>query len=230
MNGWIILGAVLLVLFLVCQIRVGGQAEYSDKGFVVWVRISSFQMQVFPLKKKDKTAKKKKPKKVKRGKSETKSSGTASPETGGKAGKKDEKRDVPLTEKIGGALDYAQNLLPIGLEAISHLFQKIQMDTLKLELTIGAADPADAAMAYGQASAALGALWYPLTQAFHVRDGSAQVRVDFEAQTMTVYGIATLTIKIGQILWLGVYFGLRALRKFLAVRKSQKSKETGKAV
>lgn len=215
MNGWMILGIIVLILFLLCQIRIGGQAEYSDKGFEAWIRIASFKIQVFPLKKKDKAAKKKKPPKEKKKKKKAETA---------------ESESKSITEKVGGALDYAQNLLPIGLDAVKHLYSKIQMDKLELELIVGSADPADAAMAYGQASAALGALWYPLTQAFHVKDGNARVRVDFEAKSMTVYGLAALTIKIGQILWLGIYFGVKALRAFLAVRKRQKTKQSGKAV
>ena len=212
MNGWMILGIIVLIFFLLCQIRVGGQAEYSDKGFEAWVKIAVFKIQVFPLKKKDKTVKKK----------------------NGKAKKKKAKTEASenksIGEKVGGALDYAQSLLPIVLEAVKHLYSKIQMDELELELILGAEDPADAAMSYGRASAALGALWYPLTQAFHVKDGNARVRVDFEKTSMTVYGLAKLTIKIGQLLWLGIYFGVKALRAFLAVRKRQKEEQSGKVV
>ena len=197
---------VLAVLFLIGQIRVGGLAEYSAEGFLAWVRLGKLHIKVFPMKKKDKPAKKRveKPSEEKSGKPEA---------------------EVPLSEKAGGALDYAQTLLPVALDAVGSMYSKIRMDTLELELTVGAADPADAAMRYGQASAALGALWEPLTRAFHVKDGRARVRVDFEAGEMTVYGLASLSIKIGQILWLGVYFGCKALWGFLAVRGRQKQKQ-----
>lgn len=252
-----ILAAVVLVLFLIGQIRVGAQAEYSGEGPRAWVKVGCLKIQVFPLKKKDKpTKKKKKTKKVKKNEPQKTASkakkaaaeplspeGTAvqgqtvrsaplnqegkpqpdsqtAPE--GKGEPKAESKVKGIVEKVGGALDYAQHLLPIALEAVGSLYQKIQMDTLELELIVGAPDPADAAMRYGQASAALGALWYPLTQAFHVKDGNARVRMDFDSREMTVYAAATLTLKIGQIVWLALYFGIRALRAFLAVRKRQK--------
>ena len=199
---------VLAVLFLIGQIRVGGLAEYSAQGFRAWVRAGALKIRVFPLNKKDKPARKKEKK--------------AQPPK-----KKEEAPPPPkpLAEKAGGALDYARALLPVALDAVGTMYGKLRMDTLELELTVGAADPADAAMRYGQASAALGALWEPLTRAFHVKDGRARVRVDFEAGEMTVYGLASLSIKIGQILWLGVYFGCKALRGFLAVRGRQKQKQ-----
>ena len=199
---------VLAVLFLIGQIRVGGLAEYSAQGFRAWVRAGALKIQVFPLNKKDKPARKKEKK--------------------AKPPKKKEEAPPPpkpLAEKAGGALDYARALLPVALDAVGTMYGKLRMDTLELELTVGAADPADAAMRYGQASAALGALWEPLTRAFHVKDGRARVRVDFEAGEMTVYGLASLSIKIGQILWLSVYFGCKALRGFLAVRGRQKQKQ-----
>ena len=199
---------VLAALFLVGQIRVGGLAEYSAEGFRAWVRAGALKIRVFPLNKKDKPARKKE----KRAKPPKKKEEVPPP-------------PKPLAEKAGGALDYARALLPVALDAVGTMYGKLRMDTLELELTVGAADPADAAMRYGQASAALGALWEPLTRAFHVKDGRARVRVDFEAGEMTVYGLASLSIKIGQILWLSVYFGCKALRGFLAVRRRQKQKQ-----
>lgn len=199
---------VLAVLFFIGQIRVGGLAEYSAQGFRAWVRAGALKIQVFPLNKKDKPARKKE----KKAKSPKKKEEAPPP-------------PKPLAEKAGGALDYARALLPVALDAVGTMYGKLRMDTLELELTVGAADPADAAMRYGQASAALGTLWEPLTRAFHVKDGRARVRVDFEAGEMTVYGLASLSIKIGQILWLGVYFGCKALWGFLAVRGRQKQKQ-----
>lgn len=197
---------VLAVLVLMGQIRVGALAEYSTDGFLAWVRLGKLHIKVFPMKKKDKPAQKQTEKPQKKKTEKT-------------------KEEPPLSEKAGGALDYVRTLLPVALDAVGSMYSKIQMDTLELEMTVGAADPADAAMRYGQASAALGALWEPLTRAFHVKDGHARVRVDFDAEGMTVYGRASLSIKIGQILWLGLYYGCKALQGFLTVRRRPKQKQ-----
>ena len=87
------------------------------------------------------------------------------------------------------ALDYAQSLLPIALEAAGQFYHKLRVDTLRLELTVGSHDPGDAALAYGRAAAAMGALWDPLVRAFHVE--------------------ASLSLKLGQVLRLALYFGGR---------------------
>ena len=95
---------------------------------------------------------------------------------------------------------------------------------MRLEVTAGAPDPADAAMIYGRTNAALGAAWQPLTTAFHVKDGRASVRIDFNSDRTTVYGITALSIKVGQALWLGLYFGAKALRQIILLRGEQNKK------
>lgn len=205
MKALTILFAVLLIIVLLGQIRVGVRANYSQEGIGVWVRFGAFKLQILPVRKKEqkKTENKKKEKPAKK-----------------TAKKPQEEKNLP--ERIGGALEYAQALLPVLLDAVKSFYRKLQVDTLLLELTAGSSDPADTAMLYGQANAALGAIWHPLTQALHVKDGTARVNLDFDAPAMTLYADASLSLKIGQVFYFGIYFGLRALKRFLAVRKHQK--------
>lgn len=201
-----ILAAVVLVLFLIGQVRVGGRAEFSAEGFFLWVRLGRFRIKILPMKPKEekpkKPKKKKKPQKPKK-----------------------EKPPTPLPEKIGGALEYAKELLPVALEAAGGMLRGLRVDTLELELTAGAPDPADAAMRYGQANGALGALWQPLTRAFKVKDGSARVKLDFDAPGMTVYGAACLSIRIGTVVRIVLRCGFKALFRALAARKRLKTKQ-----
>lgn len=210
MRALYILAAVLLALFLIGQIRLGGGAEYRAEGFFAWVRLGLFRIQVFPWKGSKKEKKPPKPKKE----PAQKPAKEAPPPV-----------EQPLGQRVGGALDYARRLLPIALEAAGQFKRKLQVDKLYLELTVGGDDPGDAALRYGQANAALGALWYPLTGAFRVKDGNARVRLDFDARETTIYGQAALSFKVGQMAWLGLYFGLRSLWAFLSVRKRHKSEE-----
>ena len=213
MSASVILLCVLIVLFLIGQIRVGCKAAYDQNGVQVWVRLAAFHIQILPLKK---TNAERKPKKGKNPKAK-------------KAGKP--KEPVPMKEKIGGALGYLQALLPVILDAVKYFTKKLQIDVLHLRLIAGSSDPADAASVYGKANAVLGALWYPLTNAFDVKDGYAKVNLDFDSQQMTVCATAALSLKIGQILWFALYFGFRALTGFLRERKRQKNeKKLRKAV
>lgn len=206
MKALYILVVIVLVLFLIGQVRVGGQAEFNAEGFFLWVRLGKIRIKILPAKpkeeKEEKPKKKKKPKKPKK-----------------------EKEPTPLPEKIGGALEYAKELLPVALEAAGGLLRGLRVDTLRLELTAGSPDPADAAMVYGQANAALGALWVPLIKVFKVKDGSARVKLDFDAPGMTVYGAAGLSIKIGTVVRIALWAGFKALFGALAARKRLKQKE-----
>lgn len=208
MKAVAILAAVILVLLLIGQVRVGGRAEFNAEGFFLWIRLGRFRIKILPAKPREEQ----KPKKPKRQKKE--------PEKPRK-----ERPPTPLPEKLGGALTYAQELLPVGLEAARGMWRGLRVDVLEVELTAGSPDPADAAMLYGQANAALGALWYPLTKAFHVKDGSARVKLDFDAPGMTVYGTAALSIKIGTAVRVGLRAGVRALSGLLAARKRLKTKQ-----
>ena len=203
-----ILAVIILILFLIGQVRVGGWAEFNAQGFFLWVRLGRFHIKILPMApKEEKPPKPQKPKKKKDPKKPKK-----------------EKPPTTLPEKLGGALEYAQALLPVGLEAARGLWYGLRVDTLELELTAGGSDPADAAMLYGQANAALGALWRPLTKAFHVKDGAARVRLDFEAPGTTVYGQAALSVKIGTVVWIGLRAGAAALLGILAANKRLKLK------
>lgn len=217
MRALYILAAVVLFLFLIGQVRVGGRAEFSADGFFLWIRLGMFHIRLIPAKPKEK--KPKKPKKPKKAEPSEELGKEETPET-----PKSEKSPTPLSEKVGGALEYAQALLPVALEAAKGVWRGLRVDTLELELTAGSPDPADAAMLYGQANAALGALWHPLTKAFHVKDGRAGVKLDFNAAGMTVYGTAALSIKIGTAVLVGLRAGWKALFGALAARKRIKMK------
>lgn len=204
MRGLLILVILLAVFWLLGQIRLGVGAEYRAEGLWVWLRAAAWKIQVYPLKKK-KAKKQSRP-----------------PETP-KA--KEEPAKPDLAEQAGGALEYIQALLPILLEAAGQVRRKIRVDKLRLKVTVGAEDPADAALRYGRVNGALGALWGTLNEAFDLRDGRASAVVDFDAQTITVYALASLSLKVGQMVWLGLYFGCRALRAFLRVRGRRKQEQ-----
>ena len=208
MKALFVLAVLVLILLLLGQVRVGGRAEFNEKGFFLWIRLGRFKLKILPAgPKEEKIGKPKKPKKEKEPKKPKK-----------------EKPPTPLPEKIGGALEYAQALLPVALEAAKGMWRGLRVDVLELELTAGGSDPADAAMLYGQANAALGALWHPLTRAFHVKDGTARVKLDFDAPGTTLYGQAALSIKIGTLVWIGLGAGWKALFGVLAARKRLKRK------
>lgn len=205
MTALYVLAGIVLACFLLGQIRVGVRVRYDRDGPAVFARLGAVRLKVFPLPKKERKPKKKKAEKEKK--------------------PKKEKPPVPLPEKIGGALSYTKALLPVVLELAEKFLRGIRIDTLYLELTAGSPDPADAVMLYGQAQAALGALWYPLTQALDVKDGHAWAKVDFDAPGMLLYAEAALSLKLGRIVSIALYCGIKALAAFLKVRQARKIKK-----
>ncbi len=204
MKGLVILGCVLLCLVLLMQMRVGVQGEYGKAGPRAWARLGPVRLRLWPR------SRKRQP-----GKREAKPT------------KPPKEKEKPEEISKGGALDYARELLPLALDAAGQFRKKLRVDRLELVLRAGATDPADAAMVYGCANAALGALWCPLNEAFQIKDGRARVELDFDSQMTTVSAMGAMSLKIGQALWLGLYFGLKGLKKVIAVkgRRGTKDKE-----
>ena len=202
MKWLLVLAVVLVLLWLVGQLRLGVGAEDRAEGLRVWLRTGPLRIGVFPLKKKKKPGKKARKEKP-----------------------APEKPEPQPQEQAGGALEYAKALLPILLEAAGQFRRRLRVDKLRLKVTVGMDDPADAAMRYGQVSGALAVLWGTLNEAFDLRDGQASAAVDFDARETTVYALAALSLKLGQIARLGIYFGFRALRAFLRVRSRRKQEQ-----
>ena len=197
MNGWGVLALVLLALFLLGQLRIGVRGKYTADGLTAQARIGPVRIQLYPLKKRKKPHKQKKAPKP--------------------------QREKPAGEnRKGGAVKPLLKLLPLALEAAGQLRRRLCVDLLRLEVTAAAPDPADAAMIYGRTNAALGAVWQPLNAAFRIKDGRAAVRVDFDGEQTTVYGALAMSIKVGQALRLGLYFGGRTLLCLLRSRREEK--------
>ena len=228
-----ILLVILLILFLIGQVRVGVKLELRENVFSLWARLGAIRFRILPSVQKEKKSGDKKPGRAKKEKKPKEPAAGEKPAVSVQQAEPVEKKQSPVSElsdKVDLGLDYARALLPVVLDLAKHFFRKLQVDTLRMVLTVGNFDPADAAMLYGQANGALGALWYPLTEAFHVKDGSARVALDFGHEKTDLYVQAALSLKIGQLLWIALYFGLRGLRGFLSVRSRQKKKtETRKA-
>lgn len=209
MTGWIIAGAVILLLWLVGHIRlgVGGSRTQEGEG-QVWLRIGPAKITLYPRPKKEKPqpVKGKKPRPPKKAKA-----------------KKERKPRKPFTGEQIFAL--VQKLIPVALEAAGSFRRKLRIDVLELRVVVGEPDPADAAMHYGQTSAALGTLWGPLNEAFHIKDGLARVDVDFQQEHRALWGRLQMTLTVGQVVWLGVRYGAEVLNILRETRKESKQEQ-----
>ena len=184
---------VLAVLWLISLIRVGGRVRYGQAGLFVTVLAGPFKIQALPVKarKKERPKKEKKPKKEKPAAAEKH--------------KKEPKEGQP------GTLSRLLKLLPVVGQACGALKRKIRIDDLDLQLIWGGSDPAAVALGYGQANAALGMIWPILDNNFKVKRHCFQIGMDYGRTQPAVELQAAVTLTIGQIVTLGVHYGVKAL-------------------
>lgn len=197
MTGLKILAGVVLALFLLARVRLGGEMEYSSEGLLVKVRIGWLRFSVFPGKK-DKREKKPSRKREK------------SPE------------EKEPKQKSGGSLELVKRFLPLAGQAAGELKRKIRIDRLHLDLTVTAENAAGAAMAYGYANMALGMLWPVIEQNFEVKDPKLRTGVDFTSPNPAIYIRAAFSARLGQLVSFGVRFGWKAIRIYLQSRENTK--------
>ena len=201
MRAWIILGTVLVLLFLVSLVRVGGVLEYSAQGLLVRIRLGRLRLTVFPMRKR---ARKPRPPQEK------------NPQPEGQ-------REKP--PKKGGTLSRVKEFLPLAAETAGRFKRKVRIDQLELELTAAASNPAAAAMAFGGANAALCMMLPLLENHFNVRQRSIRTAVDFEGSRPVIYLKAAFSLTIGQGVVLAVRLGFQALRILSQYKSGQKQKE-----
>lgn len=195
MTVWIVLGCLILALFLLSLIRVGGLIEYSKGGLLAKLKVGPLRLTVYPVKQKQ-------------------------PKT--KKAKREKKKKEPSTEeppaKPGGLWRQFKAYLPLFADAAGRFKRKIQIDRLYLDLIAAAEDPAMAAMEYGYANAAVGMIWPLFENNFKVKERRIRTTVDFQAAAPTVYVYAALSLTVGQ----AVSLGLRLAVKFLNITSQNK--------
>ncbi len=181
MNGLKILLAVLLVLFLLSRIRVGGQVRYAGGALLVRVGLGPGWMTVYPVKRKEKQ-------------------GEEKTEKSGKAAKKPEKAPMEKRDLCGMVMD----ALPVLAEAAGALKRKIRIDDLKLDLVWSAPEPAACGIGYGAANAAAGMIWPLFEQNFNVKSYRIRTGIDFDRGSPDIRIEALISITVGQILALAL--------------------------
>ena len=203
MRGLLIAVLVLLALFLLSLIRLGAVVQYGEKGLRVWIRVGPIPIQVFPVKKK-------------------------SPEGDGRRGRKKpprKKKEGPPPPGLGGpggSLALLRAFLPVAAKAAGGLRRRLQIDRLELDLTMAAADPAQAAMAYGSANALIGIIWPVIVNHITVRERQIRTAVDFQRDQPAVYLWAGFSLRLGQAVSLAVRILVQCLGVLARHRQSQK--------
>lgn len=223
MLPWIIILALVLVILLLLQVRLGAEVEYGEEGFRAWVKILGKDILLFPKPKKTRTQQEKD-----RVKAEKKAAKKAA-----KAAKKEEKakkkppKDKPEEpEKKGGKAELILALLPVAVQALGALKKRIRIDPLRVRYTAGCPDAADTALLYAKASGGAGVVVALLEEGFDVRRREVSVEMDFLAGHSTIYLRAGVSIKVGQVLYLAIRYGIACIKVYMKKQREKAEKES----
>lgn len=191
---------VLLLLFLMGQLRVGGAGEYSAEGVFAWVKLGPFRIRAFPRKEK----KGKKPQKAKKGPPKPEGAAEQPP-------------------KQGGAVEQVRRYLPLVCEAAGELKRRIRIDRLLLDYTAsGKEDAAAAAMNFGLTNAAVGIILSLFEQNFDVKDHRVRTAVDFNTESPRLYVYAAISARLGQLCAFALRFGWKFFKVYRQTQNPKK--------
>ena len=194
---WMTLLAILAVLVLIGCIPVGIDARYNAEGVFLSAKLGPFLLQILPQK----------PKKRKQQKKPKKKPEKAEPQ---------EKKPNPL---LSDGVDGMMQLLELLFDTLGDLRRKLRVNELTLYVRIGGSDdPAKAAMGYGRAWAAIGAITPSLERLFVIKKRDIRPTLDYTISNAQVDAHLVTTITIGRSLALALRAGIRFL-KILNERK-----------
>lgn len=207
-----VLLALLLLLFLLGRVRVGGEVEYSADGLFARVRVGPISIRVFPLKKKGEKKEKKPAEKKKK-------SAPSAKDGGG------EKAQEPEKPKKGGTLDLVKAALPLVGETAGELTGRIRIDLLRMDLLFGGIDAAQTAILFGMSNGLIALLLSVFQQNFEVKEHQVHTAVDFNEKSTTLYLKAAFSARIGQLLSFALRFGWKFFVSYRNVKKTNTIKE-----
>ena len=199
---WMTLLVIFAVLVLIGCIPVGVDARYSADGVFLTAKLGPFRLQLLPQKPKKKPQKRKPQQKQPK-------------KTPAKVEPK-EKKPNPL---LSGGVDGLMQLLDLAFDTLGDLRRKLRVNELTLYVLIGGADdPAKAAMGYGRAWAAIGAITPSLERLFVIKKRDIRPALDYTISNTQIDAHLVTTITIGRSLALALRAGIRFL-KILNERK-----------
>lgn len=227
MTFLIVVGVILLVFLLIAIIPVGARVGYGEEGFSLDVVAGFIKIGILPPR--EKKPKKEKPAPEKPGKTEEpkpEEPEKEKPEKPKEEKPEEEAAKGPVQRDIGGTVELAVTALRALGDTLTRLRRKLTVDFLTLRYTSACADPADAAINYGRAVAAINGLAPFVSKFLRIKKRDYQVLVSFNGGGDRILAEAQITIRIWEIIY--VALGLApAVKAYLKWSKSGKEKENG---
>ncbi len=184
-----IIGIIVLIIFLICQIRVGADIDYTGGNLRISAKFCGLLLQIYPRKaSKPKEEKKAEPEKEQKPPKEKKP-------------KRDKKKKKK--EKSGPGLmisgDEILELLKKVLEGLGKFSRGFHVDRFKLHWIIALRDPSDTARLFGFVNASLCSLAPVCAERFPCSDVDVWTDVVFTSAQMKLdFGIAVV-LRIGAV-------------------------------
>lgn len=188
--------AALVLLF---QIRVRLTACYDRGDFWLRLRVGPVKILLYPRKKDPEKERKEQAKKA----------------------AKQRKKAPEGKPKRGVSLELIRVLLPALTQAAGQFRRKLHMDELTLEVTWGETDPADAAIHYGYAWAAVGTMLPPLENCFQIKKKKVDMQLDYRLERPEVFAKTILSLTLWQLLCIGATAGVKGFRAYRSVQKEK---------
>jgi len=138
--------------------------------------------------------------------------------------KKKEKKDGPPKGRAPITFEIVRDYVRLATDALNRFRMRLTIREVHVWYLAAAKDPCDAALRYGAAAAAVTGLMDILRCAFDVRNEDLRFAVDF-LEEKPRFGVGgALTIRVGQLLYIGLRAGIDFLKIVLKQRRLRKIK------
>ena len=125
-------------------------------------------------------------------------------------------------KKKGGPITDFLPIVKTALDLLNSFRKKLRLKRLDLKMIMAADDPCDLAINYGRANAAMGNLMPQLERCFVIKKRNVEIECDFEASETVIIARADITITLGWLLAVVVFYGVRALKQYLQIKNKRK--------
>jgi len=214
LTALIIIGAILAVLIAINLIPVGADVRYEDGQAKASAKVAGKLIQLYP---KPEKKKKEKPEKEKKKK------------------KKEEKaEEKPKEDKLaklaqgGITKEEIMELLQVVLRAAGKFRRKLYVSKFRFWFVSSDPDPYSTVMVYNYVNDALCVLGSVADETLRFGECDVRTAVDFDVGKPFIELHAAVTIRIGQIVGIGISAGISALKIIRRRKKRIKKQMSGK--
>lgn len=212
MTGWIILGAVVVVIILLLNLRLHVWAEFGEALHIL-VHIGPVKLQLLP-----------RPEKKRQGKKAAKKPS----DNGEKTEKK--KRKLPDFHLTGADIRNGLSALWHGIQgALRRAGRRIRIDPMRLSIVFGHENPVNTAEWYGWANAAMWTVMPRLEALVQLPDPRIHMEMDFSADKTTVSGTVGIRYRVGDLLAITFAAAVPLLRFAIPFLKRQRAMQKAAA-